>query len=124
MREFAFFDLDSLACDVANERGKRLIEPDVIKPLHRDHVAKPLVRQLMLHYHVEHNPFTGLHLLWFLICQTDLRVGDAACRLHSCVSHIWTKHMVKLFKRKLKAKKLMFVKLDSALNQNSDIPGV
>lgn len=68
LRELILSDVDSLAGDVANEACERFVEPDIVEPLHSDHIAEPLVSKFMLDDHIEENDFACLHLVHSFVC--------------------------------------------------------
>ena len=112
-------NFDFFASNITNKTGKALIEPNIVPPLHSDHVSKPLMGQLMLHYHMEEYPVTFRQFIQCLRNKIALSISDTASTFHSSVAHIWTNYMVQLFKWKLHTKQLILIILYSLFNEDA-----
>ena len=86
----------ALHCEVGHVGGERLVEPEVVPPLHRDEVAEPHVRHLVQH------DFGAVEPLNFgrrVAEDHPLRVGDAAHILHRAHIELGHENLVVLAER-------------------------
>lgn len=81
-------------CIVRQSRGKSLIEPQVVPPLHGHQVAEPHVAELVLDNHAEEGHLGDRHIL--RRAHDAVTVSDAPNVFHCSVFVIWAHHVVQL----------------------------